>query len=84
MAKFSYSAVSTFQQCPFQYKCRYVDKLKTLPTDDPANALVIGTALHTAIETDVDTAVSEYFNSYPIITDQHIDEEIKLRHLSPR
>ena len=84
MAKFSYSAVSTFQQCPFQYKCRYVDKLKTLPTDDPANALVIGTALHTAIETDVDKAVSEYFNAFPIITDQHIDEEIKLRHLIPK
>ena len=84
MAKFSYSAVSTFQQCPFQYKCRYVDKLKTLPTDDPANALVIGTALHTAIETNVDKAVSEYFNAFPIITDQHIDEEIKLRHLIPK
>ena len=82
--KLSYSAVSTFEQCPFQYRCRYVDKLKPLPTDDPANALIIGTALHRGIETDVDTAIREYFNSYPIITDQHIDEEIKLRHLIPK
>ena len=82
--RLSYSAVSCFEQCPFQYKCRYVDKLKPLPTDDPANALVIGTALHRGIETDVDTAIREYFNSYPIITDQHIDEEIKLRYLIPK
>lgn len=81
---FGYSAVSCFEQCPFQYKCRYLDGLKTLPTDDPANALVIGTALHRAIETDIDTAIQEYFAAYPIITDQHIDEEIKLRHLVPK
>ena len=39
--------------------------------------------MHRAIETDIDTAIQEYFNSYPIITDQHIDEEIKLRFLIP-
>lgn len=81
---FGYSAVSTFEQCPFQYKCRYIDHLETLPSDDPANALIIGTALHKAIETDVDTAIQEYFNSYTIITDKHVDEEIKLRHLIPK
>lgn len=80
---FGYSAVSTFEQCPYQYKCRYLDGLEVLPSDDPANALIIGTALHKAIETDIDTAISEYFASYPIITDLHIDEEIKLRYLIP-
>ena len=83
-SRFGYSAVSTFEQCPFRYKCQYIDGLKTIPTDDPANALVIGTALHKGIETDVDTAIKEYFASYPIITDQHIDEEIKLRYLIPK
>lgn len=83
-SRFGYSAVSAFEQCPFQYKCRYLDELKTLPTDDPANALIIGTALHKGIETDVDTATREYFNSFPVITDQHVDEEIKLRHLIPK
>lgn len=82
-SSFGYSAVSTFEQCPFQYKCRYIDGLQTIPTDDPTNALVIGTALHKAIETDIDTAIEEYFNSYPLITDQHVDEEIKLRYLMP-
>lgn len=79
-----YSAVSAYEQCPFKYKCQYLDGLKALPTDDPANPLVIGTALHRGIETDVDTAIREYFRNYPIITDQHIDEEIKLRYLIPK
>ncbi len=83
-SRFGYSAVSTFEQCPFRYKCRYVDGLEALPSDDAANALIIGTALHKGIETDVDTAIQEYFNSFPIITDQHIDEEIKLRYLIPK
>lgn len=83
-SRFGYSAVSTFEQCPFRYKCQYVDGLQTLPTDDPANALVIGTALHRGIETDVETAIQEYFNSYPIIDDLHINEEIKLRYLIPK
>lgn len=83
-SKFGYSAVTTFEQCPFKYKCQYMDGLKALPSMDPANPLVIGTALHRGIETDVETAIKEYFASYPIITDQHIDEEIKLRYLIPK
>ena len=83
-SSFGYSAVSTFEQCPYQYKLRYIDHLQTLPSDDPANALIIGTALHKAIETDIDTAIQEYFDSYPIIDDLHINEEIKLRYLIPK
>lgn len=79
-----YSAVSTFEQCPYKYKLQYIDGLKTLPPDDAANALIIGTALHKAIETDIDTAITEYFNSYPIIDDLHVHEEIKLRYLLPK
>lgn len=81
---FGYSAVSTFEQCPFRYKCQYIDGLQTIPSDDPTNALILGTALHRGIETDVDTAIRDYFSSFPIITDQHIDEEIKLRYLIPK
>lgn len=83
-SQFGYSAVSTFEQCPFRYKCQYQDELKTIPSDDPANALIIGTALHKAIETDIDTAIQEYFNSYNIIDDLHVNEEIKLRYLIPK
>lgn len=81
---FGYSAVSTFEQCPYRYKLQYIDGLKTIPSDDASNALIIGTALHRAIETDIDTAIQEYFNSYPIIDDLHIHEEIKLRYIVPK
>ena len=83
-SRFGYSAVSTYEQCPFKYKCQYMDGLNTLPSTDAANPLIIGTALHRGIETDVETAIREYFDSFPIITDQHIDEEIKLRYLIPK
>ena len=73
-----YSAVSTFENCPYQYKLRYIDKVEMLDDYEPSDALKIGTALHRGIETDVKTAIHEYYNSYPIITDAHITEAIKL------
>ena len=43
----------------------------------------MGTAIHKGLETDVDTAINEYFNSYPIVTDEMINESIKIRHWVP-
>jgi phage nucleotide-binding protein len=62
---------------------RYLDRLDTLPSDDPANALILGKALHTGLEKGVDAAVAEYLMSYPIVTDEHFDEVMKLEHLIP-
>lgn len=76
--RMSYSRVETFKQCPFKFKLGYVDGLKVLPDYDPNNALLIGTAFHTGIEQDVETAISEYYANYPIITDKHIEEAMKL------
>lgn len=80
----SYSRVSTFTKCPFQYDLRYGKKLETIPTDDPQSPLILGHALHTGIEKDVTSAIEEYFNAYPIISDLHIDEAIKLEYLIPK
>ena len=80
-SRFGYSAVSCFEQCPYQYKLRYIDQLKTLPSTDPTNALILGTVMHTGIEKDIQTAIDEYFTSYPVITDEHINETIKLEYL---
>ncbi len=80
-SRFGYSAASCFEQCPYRYKLTYVDKFKTIPTDDPANPLILGTAIHKAIETDIETALREYFMSYYVINDLHINEEIKMRYL---
>ncbi len=57
--------------------------MKTIQNDDPANALLLGTAFHTGLEKGVDAAVNEYLMSYPIITDEHYDEVMKLEHLIP-
>jgi len=57
---------------------RYVDKLTTIPTDEADNALIIGTALHSGIEKGVEAAIHEYFFSYPVISNAHILEAMKL------
>lgn len=80
----SYSRVSTHKKCPYQYFLRYKEKFETIPTDDPQSALILGHALHTGIEKDVQAAIDEYFDAYPIITDFHIDEAIKLEYLIPK
>lgn len=80
----SHSRVETFKQCGYKYKLRYVDKLETYFNGDPANPLIIGTALHTGIEKDVKTAIAEYYSNYPVITDQNVEEAIKLEAIIPK
>jgi putative RecB family exonuclease len=43
----SWSALSTFRQCPLKYKFRYIDGL---PEESVSSALVFGTGIHTAVE----------------------------------
>ena len=83
-SKLGYSAVSTFENCPYQYKLRYIDKVEMLDEYEPTDALKIGTALHRGIEVDTSTAIQEYYNSYTIITDAHITEAIKLETMIPK
>lgn len=80
----SYSRVSSFEQCPFKWKLRYIDQFETIDKCDPGDALKLGTALHEGIEMDVETAIHNYFRSYPIIGDLHENEAIKLRALIPK
>ena len=77
-SKIGYSAISDFEKCPYKYRLRYIDNVEMLDEYDAADPLKIGTALHRGIETDVQTAITEYYNSYPVITDAHITEAIKL------
>lgn len=82
--KISYSRIECFKKCPYQYKLRYVDGLRTLPDYEANNALIIGTALHTGIEKDVKTAIDWYYSQYPVITDLHIEEAMKLEAIIPK
>ena len=80
----SHSRIECFKKCPYQFKLRYVDNLDTLSTDDPTSPLILGHALHTGIEKDVEAAIKEYYNAYPVITDKHVDEAIKLEYWIPK
>lgn len=63
---------------------RYVERIGTIPNTDPDNALILGTALHTGIEQGVDQALEFYQNNFPILTDEHINEMIKLEAMIPK
>lgn len=81
----SYSRVDSFKSCPFRYQLRYVEGIKIPPDNtNPANALIIGSALHKGIETDEQTAIRQYNDSFPIISDATENECIKLERLIPK
>lgn len=82
--QYSHSRVDTFNRCPYKYRLRYVDGLKTIPDTAPDNALILGTALHTGIEEGIDAALDFYRNSFPILTDDHVNELLKLEALIPK
>lgn len=85
MTQYSHSRVDTFLTCPYRYRLRYIDKFGVLPnTDDPTNALILGSALHEGIEKGVEAGVSLYKNSFPIISDLHLHEVFKLENLIPK
>ena len=52
--------------------------------DEADNALFLGTALHTGLEKGVNVAIKEYFMDYPVITDEHINEAMKLEVMIPK
>lgn len=83
-SRIGYSAISDFENCPYKYKLRYIDKVDILDDYDPQNPLQIGTALHRGIEKDISTAIKEYYMSYPVISDAHITEAIKLESMIPK
>lgn len=46
--------------------------------------MILGTALHTGIEEGIDQALDFYASSFPILTDDHIHEMMKLEVLIPK
>lgn len=80
----SHSRIESFEKCPFKYKLRYGDKILTLPPDNADHALILGLAVHTGLEKGVDVVIKEYFMSYHIIDDNHINEAIKLEQVIPK
>lgn len=78
MARFSFSRVGLFENCPYRYKLKYIDKWYVMEDVNPNNALVVGNLLHHAIEVGLDKAEKEYYNSFNVINDSHVNEVIKV------
>ncbi|MBR5298544.1 MAG: PD-(D/E)XK nuclease family protein, partial [Parabacteroides sp.] len=83
--RFSYSNISTFANCPYQWKLKYLDKLKTIPETNADNALWLGLAIHKGIETgSVEAGISEYKSHFNILGDEHYNWIIQLEYQLPR
>lgn len=82
--KVSYSRVSIFNQCPYKYKLRYVERIDTVKNQDPNNALYMGTALHEGLENDLKACIKSYISNYYVLNDKNIDEIEKFKFLIPR
>ena len=61
-----------------------MEGLNTIPDTEPDNALILGTALHTGIEEGVEKALDFYQSSFPILTDDHVNEMMKLEAMIPK
>lgn len=57
--------------------------MTTIPATEPDNPLILGQAVHTGIEKSLEEAIREYCFSFPIITDEHINEIIKFETVIP-
>ena len=84
MTRYSHSRVECHNNCPYQYKLRYVDHIKTVQAPEADNALICGNTIHKGAETDLKQAIEFYYNNYPIINDNHINEVIKFEYLIPK
>lgn len=62
---------------------RYLQGITTIPATEPDNPLILGQAVHTGIEKSLEEAIREYCFSFPIITDEHINEIIKFETVIP-
>lgn len=82
--KVSYSRVSSFNQCPYKYKLRYVEKIRTIKSQEANNALYMGTALHEGLENDLKACIKSYVSNYYILNDKNLDEIQKFKFLIPR
>lgn len=82
--KFSYSRLNCFANCPYQYKLRYIDKLKTIPEQNADNALYLGLGVHKGIECGLEEGIAEYKSHYNVLTDAHINWIMQLEYQIPR
>lgn len=82
--KYSYSRVSTFKMCKYRFYLQYVKKLKLIEIPEDDSALILGSTIHLAIEKGIEAAEKFYFSQFNILTDNQINEFLKIELLLPR
>jgi hypothetical protein len=83
--KVSYSKVSKYTTCPYQYKLFYIDKLKPAFDEKATNALHLGTCVHDALETrNIEHATKMYKEKYSIWDENNEIELLKLNTILPK
>lgn len=82
--QYSHSRIECFNNCPYQYKLRYIDKIKTIPDPEPNDALICGNTIHTGAEKNLEEALKFYKSNFNVMTDKHINEIIKFEILIPK
>lgn len=82
--KWSYSRVGLWEQCPFKFKCRYIDNLETEEDLSPTAPLILGSAMDEGIQNGIDAGIDYYYNKYPKITDVHVSEAMKIEYWIPK
>lgn len=80
LMQFSYSRVDLFKRCPYHFKLRYIDRLTELTNYEANSPLIVGHALHTGIEKGKKAMLKEFYNAFPLVTNDVINEAIKLEH----
>lgn len=63
---------------------RYLDGVTVDAPTDADNALILGAAVHTGIEKSLEAAIHQYAFSFPVITEAHINEIVKLKGVIPK
>lgn len=79
MTQYSYSRVDLWEKCPYHYKIRYIDRLTELPRLDADSPLILGHALHKGIESGEASMEHDYYDSFPIVTNEQVNEMTKLQ-----
>jgi len=79
--QFSHSRVECFEKCKYQFYLRYKRGLTTIIPPGEDSPLIVGSAMHMGLEKGACFMEEYYYNQYPLITDAHINEMIKLKTL---
>lgn len=83
MKQFSYSRVSTYDMCKLKWFFNYIVKPEKTADDFRVNhPLYLGILLEDIVKDGLNVASENYYNNYPIINNEHVNEVLKANHFA--